>query len=178
MYVDDDTLWSGLARGSDKTILRVGSGTNQLEYASLDTILSGGATDPRIVAYALWRRTNASSATGAASEVPVFENMLIGQRMPAAGKIIGIGITASGDIGSAGNDIAATVYKATSDGGAYASTAATVTLSGGAGTERSASDLSASVSFNVGDILTVYDAETGTVNNVGIIFTVYVKFNV
>jgi hypothetical protein len=76
--------------------------------------------------------------------------------MPVAGKLRGISIKLSGDVGGAGNDFTATAYLNGSP------TTLTATVTGGAGTENEAVATVTPVTFAAGDDLAVFAKETGT----------------
>lgn len=93
-------------------------------------------------------------------------NTVMGVQMPGAGTIEWLSILTSGDVGTAGQNLTATVYKngvATSLSG---------TLNGGAGTETKLLQ-GVQVTFNQADVITVFAKRVSTPNAVAATFTLY-----
>lgn len=83
-------------------------------------------------------------------------NVALSNPMPQAGRLRGLSVRLSGDVGAAGNDLVVTVYK---NGVA---TALTATVTGGAGTENEAVATVTPIVYAAGDDITVFAKEVGT----------------
>jgi hypothetical protein len=115
-----------------------------------------------------WTTADASALGTSDAEITnAFSTTALSNPRPKAGVLEAIAVRLSGDVGAAGNDVVATVYK---NGVA---TLLTATVTGAGGTENEATATVTPISFAAGDDLTVQAKRVGTPGAVRVLVEVY-----